>query len=42
MIDDFVATAHVDPKYEIEPPLQGLMTGFHRWNLKEALNEVSH
>ena len=42
MIDDFVATAHVDPKYEIEPSLQGLMTGFHRWTLKEAFDEVSH
>ena len=40
-IDDFVATAHVDPNYEIEPSLQGLMTGFHRWNLKVAFNEVS-
>ena len=37
--DDFSANAIIDPKYVIEPELETLMTGFHRWNLQAAYRE---
>jgi glyoxylase-like metal-dependent hydrolase (beta-lactamase superfamily II) len=35
----FSADASIDPKYAIEPTLEQLMTGFHRWNLQAAYRE---
>ena len=37
--EDFAADAIIDPKYAIEPTLEALMTGFHRWNLQAAYRE---
>ena len=32
--------AEIDEKFDIAPNLEGLMTGFHRWNLRVAFHEV--
>jgi cyclase len=37
--ENFAAKAIIDPKYAIEPTLERLMTGFHRWNLQAAYSE---
>ena len=37
--ENFAANAIIDPKYAIEPTLERLMTGFHRWNLQAAYSE---
>lgn len=38
-IEDFYADAEIDQAFPIEPALAKLMTGFHRWNLREAFLE---
>ena len=37
--EDFASDAVIDSKYAIEPTLEALMTGFHRWNLQAAYKE---
>jgi hypothetical protein len=39
-VDDLVNNAEINTEYEIAASLKQLMTGFHRWNLKDAYKEV--
>ncbi len=38
-LEDALAAEMIDPKYEITPALETLMTGFHRWNIRAAYAE---
>lgn len=40
-MNDLVSGAQIPSGYPIEPELKKLMTGFHRWNLRAAYEEVS-
>ena len=40
-MNDLVSDAQIPSGYPIEPELKKLMTGFHRWNLRAAYEEVS-
>ena len=39
-IISFSDSAEIDGRYEINPNLMALMTGFHRWNLRVAYSEA--
>ena len=38
--NDLISEARVPLAYSIQPELQNLMTGFHRWNLRAAYKEA--